>query len=199
VGAGGRPLDLSAHPNVVLALGIVLCLAGLTALIAVVARIVGLITRSVVARLPVLGAHPLDLAAPGSYAIHVEGPMFSRMPGGPTLQFFGVRLGGPRLAMIEEASGAEVPVRAPLLPVRSSGFASARHQIGSFRAERAGRYRLSSEGVAADRDWSSFRFVVSSDYSAQMLALILGALVGLFTLLAGLALVAAPAIDRSGL
>jgi hypothetical protein len=165
----------------------------------IVALIVRTLRRSVVARTPVnAGEHAVDLTAAGAYALHLEGPMLSRMPGGPILQFFGVQAGGPRLSLREEATGADVPLHAPVFPVQSSGFSRARHQVRSFEAPRGGRYVLSCEGVDPARDWSAWEFLVTRPYGATMTVLLLAALVGLFTFMAGAALLGQLALDRLG-
>jgi hypothetical protein len=190
---------LSSDPAMLAAAGATLAAIGGTDLAVILTAIVRLIRRSVVARVPVAEAHVVDLGAAGAYALHLEGPMLSRVPGGPILQFFGVQLGGPRLSLREEATGAEVPLHAPLVPVRSSGFSRARHQVRAFQAPQAGRYVLACEGVDPERDWSQWAFLVTRPYAARMLALVLTAIVGLITFMAGAVLLGWWAMIRLGI
>lgn len=185
-----------ADPTALAVAGTVLAAFGAIAIIAVIVSIVRLIRNSVVARLPILGEHVLELSTPGGYALHLEGPMFSRMPGGPFLQLPGVHLGGPRLALRDASTSEDVPLRAPLLPTRSSGFSRARHMIRSFNAPNAGRYVLACEGVDPQHDWSAYQFVVTLPYGFRMLVSILAAIVGLFMLMAGVALLGLSASQR---
>jgi len=181
-----------ADPTALAAAGIVLAGLGGAAIIAVIVLSVRMIQSGVLARLPILGEHALELQRAGGYSLHLEGPMFSRMPGGPFLQLPGVQIGGPRLTLRDAATGEELPLRAPLLPTRSSGFARARHLIRVFNAPRPGRYVLACEGVDPQHDWSAHEFVVTEPYGFKMLGLILAGIAGLFALMAGImALVAA--------
>jgi hypothetical protein len=196
---GDALIRLLSEPGVVVALGVVLTALGVIGVVAVIAASVRMIGRSVVARTPVTGEHAFELPRPGGYALHLEGPMFSRMPGGPVLQLPGVHFGGPQLALREEATGEPVELRAPLLPARSSGFSRARHQIRTFYAARAGRYVLASSGVDLERDWSDRAFVVTRPYEFLMIFLILGGLVSLFALMGGAALLGMMGGGASGL
>lgn len=190
---------LLRDPGRLMALGAVLAALGAIVMISVIVSIVRVIRTSVVARLPILGEHALELPRPGPFALHLEGPMLSRMPGGPFLQVPGVHLGGPRLALRDAATGEDVPLQAPLLPTRSSGFSRARHMIRVFNAPKAGRYVLAVDGVDPQRDWSGREFVVTLPYGFRMLVSILAAITGLFTLMAGLAMMGLSESQRLGL
>ena len=192
-------IRLLSQPGVIVALGILLTVLGVIGLVVVIARIVRLLGRSVVARIPVTGEHAFELPGAGGYALHLEGPLFSRMPGGPIVQLPGVHLGGPQLALRDEATGEEVPLRAPLLPTRSSGFSRARHQIRTFNAPRPGRYVLASGGVDLERDWSDRAFLVTRPYGMTLLFLIVGAIASLFAFMGGAALLGFAGIGAAGL
>ena len=158
-----------------------------------------MIRTSVVVRMPILGEHAFELAALGGYSLHLEGPLFAWSPGGPFIQVPGVVVGGPRLAMRDAATGEDIPLRAPLLPTRSSGFSRGRHMIRSFNAPKAGQYVLACEGVNAERDWSAHQFVVTRPYGFQMLASVLAMMASALTLFAGLALLGLSASLRAGI
>jgi hypothetical protein len=192
-------IRLLSEPEVTVALGAVLAVLGGIGLVFVIAAAVRLIGRSVVARTPVTGEHALDLPGPGGYALHLEGPMFSSMPGGPFVQLPGVHIGGPQLALRDEATGAPVELRAPLLPTRSSGFSRARHEIRTFNVPRTGRYVLASSGVDLARDWSDREFVVTRPYGFKLLFLILTGIASLFALMGGLALLGLAGSRAAGL
>ena len=192
-------IRLLSQPGVMVAVGVLLAALGVMGLIVVVTATVRLIRRSVVARMPVTGENGFELPQPGGYALHLEGPMSSRMPGGMFLQVPGVHIGGPGLALRDERTAEEVELRAPLLPTRSSGFSRARHQVRSFSVARAGRYVLASSGVDPERDWSEHAFVVTRPYSATILFLILAGIASLFAFMGGAALLSWSGMQRLGL
>jgi hypothetical protein len=187
-----------ADPTALTAAGIGFSTLGGAVILAVIVFSVRTIQSSVVVQVPVLGEHAVELARPGGYALHVEGPMFSRMPGGLFFQIPGVHIGGPRLTLRDAVTGEDVPLRAPLLPTRSSGVARARHQIRMFNAPKAGGYVLASDGVDPQHDWSAHRFVVTEPYGFKLMALILAGILGLFTLMAGLAILGSVALQKAG-
>lgn len=105
----------------------VLCL-GIVLLIRVIVRLVRLVRRSFIVRLPLLERQTVDFAGSGKVVLNAEGPRLTR------------RFGGLRYALLD---GSEQPVSGHFtLTFSTAGFSNMRVTVWCFRVPSAGRYTL---------------------------------------------------------
>jgi hypothetical protein len=94
----------------------------------------------VLVRVPPVAEQDVELEAAGSLVLELESPPLTTPPRRRT---FSLR---------EHPSGCVVPMRAELVPTRSSGFTRARLAIQRFALEAPGTYTLRVDGLVSGED-----------------------------------------------
>lgn len=136
---------------------------------------------AIVTRVGLVGRHELDLPAPGAYVIDLERPVYrwSR----PMAQLPGVIAGGPRVSLLEAASGAEILLLAPFLGAQTKTFTRLRQTIRTFSIQRPGRHVLTGEAG----DWPDHELIVARAGGVTSVLLGLGMIAGGLLAAGGLA------------
>jgi len=159
-----------------LVLSVIGLLAGGFVLSTSIPRIVCLVRESVVARLPATPHQTVEVAEPGEYVLHIEGPRLALLA--PVL-----RPGGPRFTLHDPALGREVPVRGVVVPTRTAGLSRVRLSVARFAAEHRGAFELHAEGLPAD---PRVELVLAHPTTGRLVALILATVLGGLLLTGGL-------------
>src|SRR6185503_8496297 len=110
------------HPGyLILTLGAIVL--GVALLFFTITRLVALVRKSVVVRLPVVAEQKVGFEQPGTYVLNLEGPRFSTM----------FRRVG--FSLRDTAGGREAPSSAILFRTTTSGYSTVRLSVRRFDVE----------------------------------------------------------------
>jgi hypothetical protein len=135
-------------------------------------RLVAIVRKSVLARLPTVTEQDVTIAEAGAVVLCIEAP------------HFGTQFAGVDFAM-RDGIGREVPSAPILFRAKVSGFSRVRLTLRSFDIPRAGRYRLIASGIAHGRDMSETAIVLTRPFVGAMVLAILGVVLGGIALIGG--------------
>jgi hypothetical protein len=154
-------------------------LLGATLLVWLVVRLVRLVRRAFVARVPLAAAQEVSFDAPGAFVLAGEGPRLTRAF--RALEF----------SLAEASSGQAVVLGAVWLPTQTSGARSVRLSLRRFRLERAGRYLLRVEGLGPGAgDDPRLAIVFARPFGAALPLHIVGIIAAAFLTIGGIVLTA---------
>ena len=141
-------------------------------LLASVWRLVSLIQRSVVARVPVTGVQEVSLDKPGDYVLSIEAPRFTNVR-------------GLNYSLHERDTGKEVPLYPNMLRSTTSGWSLVRMSVRRFSVEKPGRYVVQTY-VPPGRDASRMSVVLSTAFLLAGFLAAVGLAAGVVLTFAGL-------------
>ena len=149
-------------------------LAGIALLAFTITGLIRLVRESVVARLPAVAEQFVAFERPGTFVLHLEGPRFSGA------------LRRAAFSLKDPAGNREVRSWPILFRTTASGFSSVRVSVRGFAVERPGRHALTASGLDADTVTPQHALVFTRPYTAAMVLLILGIILGAFCCIGGL-------------
>ncbi len=149
-------------------------LLGVAVLFFTITRLVGLLRKSIVVRLPAVAEQIVGFEQPGTFILHLEGPRFA------------TALRRASFSLRDAASSRDVRSWPILFRTTSSGFSTVRLSVRGFAVERPGRYALSVTGIEPGSDTSQDALIFTRPYAAKMVLLILGIVLGGFCFIGGL-------------
>ena len=171
------------HPQfLVLTVGAMLL--GVAVLFFTITRLVGLLRKSVVARLPVVAEQIVGFEQPGTFILHVQHARLS------------TALWHAQFLLQDAASARDVRSWPILFRTTSSGFSTVRTSVRGFAVERPGRHKLSITGIAPGRDTSHDAIIFTRPYGAALVLLILGIVLGGFCFIGGLVFTALQLVGK---
>ena len=135
-------------------------------------RLITLVQRSVVARVPLTGPQEVTLSEPGDYVLSIEAPRLSNVS-------------GLNYSVHECASGQEVPLFPDVMRTRVSGWEMVRLAVRRFTIARAGIYLLQTY-VPPGRDASRMSIVLSTSFLGSGFLAVIGIVAGAVLTLVGL-------------
>jgi len=161
-------------PSQFLILTVGIMVLGIAILFFAITRLVRLLRKSVVARLPAVSEQVVVFEQPGTFILHLEGPRFS------------TRLRRAGFSLRDAASARDVRSWPILFRTTSSGLSTVRLSVRGFAVECPGRYALSVTGIEPGGDTSQHALIFTRPYAAKMVLLILGIVLGGFCFIGGL-------------
>lgn len=164
------------------ALGLVVGLVGLGL---AVRRLVAVVRRPPLARLPVVPQQDVAIAEAGAMLLQIEGPI-------GTTAFVGVDV-----TLDDVTHGRPIALRPIVFRARSSGFTRARLSWKRFALDAPATLRVRVDGLAAGRDVAACALVVARPAGVALPATILGVVASAILVvcgIVGLALVASGAV-----
>jgi hypothetical protein len=156
-----------------MALTICATLLGAALLFFSITRIVALLRESEVARLPVAREAEVTFNQAGTYVLHIEHPRLS------------MALLHAEFALHDARNGSDVRSSPVIFRTTTSGFSTVSVSVRRFEVGHAGAYRLLVTGIAPASDLSSVELIFTRPYTAALILLIIGTLVGGVCLICG--------------
>jgi hypothetical protein len=138
-----------------------------------IVRTLRVVRGSVLVRLPAVAQQDVDFAEPGRVVLCIEQPRLE------------TALWRAKYAL-HDASGREVPSALILFRTSVSGISSVRLSLRSFDLAQPGRYRLTVTGIAPGHDTSRCAVVFTRPHALQLVACILGIVLGGVALIGGI-------------
>jgi hypothetical protein len=158
----------------ILALTLVGMLLGAALLFFSVTRLLILLRKSDIVRLPAIAEQIVAFEQPGTFILHVEHRRFA------------AALRHAAFSLRDAAGTREVRSWPILFRTTRAGFASVRSSVRGFTVKRAGRYELSVTGIDLSGDPSQDALIFTRPYGVPLALLILGIVLGASCFIAGL-------------